>query len=47
MVNGPNRQTIYGPLELERHVKDDGRKLIIYTRHRSAKAQMGSASASA
>jgi len=28
----------YGPLELERYVKEDGRKLIVYTLRRGAKA---------
>lgn len=33
MDNGPPR-TDYGPLELERYVKDDGRVLILYTLRR-------------
>jgi hypothetical protein len=31
--NGPaSREEVYGPLTLSRHVKDDGRALILYSR---------------
>lgn len=47
MTNAPNRQAIYGPLALERQVKDDGRKLILYTLRHGARAQTSSAQAQA
>jgi hypothetical protein len=46
MGDGPN-QTIYGPLALERYVKDDGRKLIVYTLRPGAEASASGASTSA
>jgi hypothetical protein len=43
MTDGPNRQVTYGPLALERHVKDDGRKLLVYTLRHGTQAQTGGA----
>jgi hypothetical protein len=28
------RREVYGPLDIERHVKEDGRRLVIYARRR-------------
>ncbi|HEY1688876.1 MAG TPA: hypothetical protein VGF95_08430 [Solirubrobacteraceae bacterium] len=33
--------TTYGPLRVARHVKDDGRTLILYSRERSGQQQAG------
>jgi hypothetical protein len=46
MTGRPNRQAIYGPLVLERHVKDDGRRLLIYTLRHDPEALTGSVSKS-
>jgi hypothetical protein len=47
MTQGSNQYMTYGPLALERHVKGDGRKLLIYTLHPGEKGSASSASASA